>query len=86
MSTALYNDHFGFRERQFSLSPDPEFLFWSKAHTRALSVLEYGIVTRAPLTLVSGEVGTGKTTLIQELLIMYRDNRNNMGLLVTYWV
>src|SRR6056297_2230130 len=68
MSTALYNDHFGFRERPFSLSPDPEFLFWSKAHARALSVLEYGLVTRAPLTVVSGEVGTGKTTLIQELL------------------
>lgn len=68
MSTDLYNDHFGFRERPFSLSPDPEFLFWSKAHTRALSVLKYGLVTRAPLTVVSGEVGTGKTTLIQELL------------------
>lgn len=68
MSIALYNEHFGFRERPFSLSPDPEFLFWSKAHTRALSVLEYGLVTRAPLTVVSGEVGTGKTTLIQELL------------------
>jgi type II secretory pathway predicted ATPase ExeA len=68
MCSALYNDHFGFRERPFSLSPDPEFLFWSKAHTRALSVLEYGLVTRAPLTVVSGEVGTGKTTIIQELL------------------
>lgn len=68
MSAALYNDHFGFSERPFSLSPDPDFLFWSKAHTRALSVLEYGLVTRAPLTVVSGEVGTGKTTLIQQLL------------------
>src|SRR6056297_2244887 len=74
MSTALYNDHFGFRERPFSLSPDPEFLFWSKAHTRALSVLEYGLVTRAPLTVVSGEVGTGKTTLIQELLRTMEDD------------
>ena len=68
MSTALYNDHFGFRERPFSLSPDPDFLFWSKAHTRAFVVLEYGLVTRAPLTVVTGEVGTGKTTLIQALL------------------
>lgn len=74
MSTALYNDHFGFRERPFSLSPDPEFLFWSKAHARALSVLEYGVVTRAPLTVVSGEVGTGKTTLIQELLRTMEDD------------
>lgn len=68
MCSSLYNDHFGFRERPFSLAPDPKFLYWSKAHTRALSVLNYGLVTRAPLTVVSGEVGTGKTTLVQELL------------------
>lgn len=74
MTSALYNDHFGFHERPFSLSPDPEFLFWSKEHARALSVLEYGLVTRAPLTVVSGEVGTGKTTLIQALLRRVADN------------
>lgn len=73
MSAALYNDHFGFRERPFSLSPDPDFLFWSQAHTRAFAVLEYGLVTCAPLTVVTGEVGTGKTTLIQALLAGVED-------------
>ena len=68
MSTELYKDYFGFTERPFSLLPDPDFLFWSKAHERAFSVLEYGLVTHAPLTVVTGEVGTGKTTLIQALL------------------
>jgi type II secretory pathway predicted ATPase ExeA len=68
MGVALYNDHFGFRERPFSLSPDPDFLFWSAAHKRAYAVLEYGLVTHAPLTVVTGEVGTGKTTLVQALL------------------
>ncbi|WP_414899083.1 ExeA family protein [Rhodovulum sp. YEN HP10] len=68
MNTSLYNAHFGFHERPFSLSPDPDFLFWSKAHTRAFAVLEFGLVSRAPLTVVTGEVGTGKTTLIQALL------------------
>lgn len=68
MSTSLYNTHFGFSERPFSLVPDPDFLFWSQAHARAFAVLEYGLVTRAPLTVVTGEVGTGKTTLIQALL------------------
>jgi len=64
----LYADHFSFSERPFSLLPDPDFLFWSKAHRRAFSILEYGIATRAPLTVVTGEVGTGKTTLVQALL------------------
>ena len=68
MSISLYNEHFGFRERPFSLSPDPDFLFWSPAHKRAYAVLEYGLLTRAPLTVVTGEVGTGKTTLVQALL------------------
>nr|WP_243652013.1 AAA family ATPase [Primorskyibacter sedentarius] len=64
----LYLDHFGFSERPFTLLPDPDFLFWSKAHKRAYSVLEYGLMTRAPLTVVTGEVGTGKTTLLQAML------------------
>ncbi len=68
MAAELYCSHFGFSERPFSLSPDPSFLFWSKSHNRAFSVLEYGLVTNAPLTVVTGEVGTGKTTLVQALL------------------
>lgn len=80
MSAALYNEHFGFRERPFSLSPDPDFLFWSPAHKRAYAVLEYGLVTRAPLTVVTGEVGTGKTTLIQALL-RQTDDHLTIGLI-----
>ena len=68
MRPDLYKEYFHFTERPFSLLPDPDFLFWSKAHTRAFSILEYGLVTRAPLTVVTGEVGTGKTTLVQALL------------------
>ena len=64
----LYLDHFGLRERPFSLVPDPTFLFWSQAHRRAYAILEYGILTRAPITMVTGEVGAGKTTLIHHLL------------------
>lgn len=68
MKTDLYLKHFGFSERPFSLLPDPSFMFWSKGHTRAYAVLEYGLLTHAPLTVVTGEVGTGKTTLVQALL------------------
>lgn len=74
MSADLYCKHFGFSERPFSLSPDPDFLFWTRAHQRAFSILEYGITTRAPLTVVTGEVGTGKTTLIQALLRQLEDD------------
>ncbi len=68
MTAALYTSFFGFSERPFTLLPDPDFLFWSDNHKRAYSVLEYGIATRAPLTVVTGEIGAGKTTLIQQLL------------------
>ena len=64
----IYTVHFGLRERPFSLVPDPDFLFWSAMHTRAFAMLEYGVVTRAPITLITGEVGAGKTTLLHHLL------------------
>lgn len=74
MSADLYCKYFGFAERPFSLSPDPDFLFWARGYKRAYSVLEYGLVTHAPLTVLTGEVGTGKTTLIQHLLRQIGDN------------
>jgi general secretion pathway protein A len=63
-----FAQHFGLTERPFTLLPDPEFLYWSPAHKRAFSVLEYGVMTRAPITVITGEVGAGKTTLLQQLL------------------
>jgi general secretion pathway protein A len=64
----FYLDHYGFSVRPFSILPDPGMLFWSDRHRKAFAVLEYGLMTRAPLTVVTGEVGVGKTTLIQALL------------------
>lgn len=64
----FYLDHYGFAVRPFSILPDPAMLFWSDRHRKAFAVLEYGLMTRAPLTVVTGEVGAGKTTLIQALL------------------
>lgn len=80
MGTELYTEHFGFRERPFSLAPDPDFLFWSKGHSRAFTVLEYGLMSGAPLTVVTGEVGTGKTTLLQ-LLLRRTDQDVTLGLI-----
>ena len=64
----LYADFFGLSERPFTLLPDPDFLYWSAEHKRAFAVLEYGILSRAPITMITGEVGAGKTTLLRALL------------------
>ncbi|WP_108262623.1 ExeA family protein [Mangrovicoccus ximenensis] len=66
--TEIYNSHFGFAERPFTLLPDPEFLYWSREHRLAFTMLEYGMMTRTPITVITGEVGAGKTTLLQYLL------------------
>lgn len=80
MKTDLYTAHFGFAERPFKILPDPDFLYWSKSHQRAFAILEYGMITRAPLTVITGEVGTGKTTLIQALLSQL-DHETTVGLI-----
>lgn len=64
----LYIEHFGLKERPFTLLPDPSFLYWSAHHKRAYSILEFGIISRAPITLITGEIGSGKTTLLQKLI------------------
>ena len=64
----LYADHFRLSERPFTLLPDPSFLYWSKAHRSAYTVLDYGIFSRAPITVITGEIGSGKTTLVHHLL------------------
>lgn len=67
-ASGIYTGYFGLNERPFSLVPDPEFLFWSAQHRKAYTMLEYGVMTRAPITMISGEVGAGKTTLLLQLL------------------
>lgn len=67
----FFAQHFGLTERPFTLLPDPDFLYWTPSHKRAFSVLEYGVMTRAPITVITGEVGAGKTTLLQKLLAVF---------------
>jgi general secretion pathway protein A len=64
----IYTDHFGLRERPFTLLPDPDFLYWSENHSRAYAMLEYGLLTHSPITVITGEIGAGKTTLLRHLL------------------
>ena len=64
----MYEAYFGLQERPFALLPDSSFLFLSKGHSTALTLLRYSVMSRQGFTVVSGEVGGGKTTLINRLL------------------
>jgi general secretion pathway protein A len=64
----MYETFYGFKERPFALVPDPSFLYLSKGHGTALTLLRYSIMNRQGFTVVSGEVGSGKTTLVNRLL------------------
>lgn len=64
----MYESFYNFREKPFSLLPDPAFLFLSEKHRLALTMLQYGIVNQAGFTVVTGEIGSGKTTLIRQVL------------------
>lgn len=64
----MYLDFFGFKEEPFSLTPNPKFIFWSKHHEKAVESLCYGIEHRKGFLTLTGEIGTGKTTLCREIV------------------
>jgi general secretion pathway protein A len=63
----MYTKFFGLKKRPFILSPDPEFLYLSRVHDLAFTHLEYGLLHHAGFVALTGEVGTGKTTLLKYL-------------------
>ncbi len=64
----MYKEHFGLKELPFSISPDPRYLYLSEQHREALAHLVYGISSDGGFVLLTGEVGTGKTTVCRCLL------------------
>ena len=64
----MFEAHFGFSAPPFQLSPDPSFYFESKGHGQALSYLKYGVYQREGFIVVTGDIGSGKTTLVKALL------------------
>ena len=64
----MYETHYGFREKPFNLTPDPKYLYLSHRHTEAFAHLEFGRRERGGFILITGEVGTGKTTLARAFL------------------
>jgi general secretion pathway protein A len=65
MQRAIYNPYFGFSDNPFNISPDPEFLYRSPQHEEALANLIYGVQSRKGFIVLTGEVGTGKTTMLE---------------------
>lgn len=65
---AMYTQFYGLKEKPFNLTPDPTFFFSSKRHREAISCLLYGINQRVGFLQITGEIGTGKTTLCRALL------------------
>jgi general secretion pathway protein A len=64
----MYERHFGFTSKPFSLTPDPAFLYPSPQHAMALTMLEYGLESQAVFSLLTGDIGSGKTTLLRRLI------------------
>ena len=64
----MYTEFFGLNEKPFAITPDPRYLYMSVRHTDALAHLLYGISESGGFIQLTGEVGTGKTTLIRSLL------------------
>ncbi|MGO9934968.1 MAG: ExeA family protein [Steroidobacteraceae bacterium] len=64
----MYERHFGFKTKPFALTPDPAFLYPSRQHAMALTMLEYGLESQAAFSLLTGDIGSGKTTLVRGLL------------------
>lgn len=69
-----YLDHFKLSEQPFRLTPDPEFLYWSKQHARAKAYMESTIWLADGFVVITGEIGSGKTTLLQSFLSELDDN------------
>src|SRR3984885_4287227 len=68
LTCLMYERHFGFKSRPFALTPDPAFLYLSRQHAKALTMLEYGLESQAAFSLLTGDIGSGKTTLLRQLL------------------
>ena len=64
----MYETFFGLREKPFSLLPDPRYLYASRTHRLGLTLLRYGLAEQTGFVVLTGEVGTGKTTLLRHLL------------------
>jgi general secretion pathway protein A len=64
----MYEAFYQLRQKPFSILPDPDMIYWGKMHSMAFTMLEFGVMNNAGFTVISGEIGSGKTTLVRHLL------------------
>ncbi len=79
----MYTDYYNFSAKPFQLSPDPRFFFGSRAHNRALAYLRYGLSQGEGFIVITGGIGTGKTTLVKSLFQELDPNQVVAAQLVT---
>jgi general secretion pathway protein A len=72
----MYNAYFGFSEKPFTIAPNPRYLFMSGRHQEALAHMLYGMQGEGGVMLLTGEVGTGKTTICRRLLEQVPEKTN----------
>lgn len=72
----MYEEFYQLREKPFSITPDPDLIYWGRNHRLAFSVLEYSILNKAGFAVITGEIGSGKTTLVRYLLRRLDPNIN----------
>src|SRR5437762_2266371 len=64
----MYEAFYGLKEKPFSILPDPDLIYWGRMHSMAFTMLEFGVMNNAGFTVITGEIGSGKTTLVRYLL------------------
>ena len=76
----MYESYYGLAEKPFSILPDPDLIYWGHNHRLAFAMLEFGVMNNAGFTVITGEIGCGKTTLLRYLL-RNLDSRIKVGLI-----
>lgn len=76
----MYEAYYGLREKPFSILPDPDLVYWGRSHRMAFAMLEFGVINNTGFTVITGDIGSGKTTLIR-CLLRRLDPRINVGLI-----
>jgi general secretion pathway protein A len=78
----MYEAYYGLHTKPFSILPDPDMIYWGRSHRLASAMLEYGIMNNAGFTVITGEIGCGKTTLLR-YLVRHLDSQMTVGLILS---